>query len=176
MGSTNFESSIRWYAIHTHPKQEARAESNLLAWNVETFVPRYRSRRSNQFRSEPIFQIKPLFARYIFARFDADDISHKVRYTRGVHSIVSVGGWPAPLDDPLIDMMKARQDEDGLIRLYDNIKSGDEVVVDAGNFSGFVGVFERRINDSGRVMILLKAATYSFHVVVPENNVSKVSI
>jgi transcriptional antiterminator RfaH len=176
MESTNFASSIRWYVIHTHPQQEARAESNLLAWNVETFVPRYRSRRSNQFRSEPIFQIRPLFPCYIFARFDADDISHKVRYTRGVHSIVSVGGWPVPLDDALIDMMKARQGEDGLIRLNDNIKLGDEVVVEGGNFSGFVGVFKRRMKDSGRVMILLNAATYRIHVVVPENNVSKVGM
>lgn len=85
--------------------QEARAASNLLAWNVETFVPRYRSRRSNPFRSEPIFQIKPLFPCYIFAHFDADNSSHKVRYTRGMHSIVSAGGWPVPLDDALIDMM-----------------------------------------------------------------------
>ena len=176
MESTNFESSVRWYAIHTHAKQEARAESNLLAWNVETFVPRYRSRRANQFRSEPIFQIRPLFPRYIFARFDAEDIFHKVRYTRGVHSIVSAGGWPVPLDDTLIAMMKARQDENGLICLSDNIKSGDEVVVEAGNFSGFVGVFERRMKDSGRVMILLKATSYLIRVVVPENNVSKFGI
>lgn len=174
MESTNLESAIRWYAIHTHPKQETRAESNLLAWNVETFVPRYRGRRANQFRTEPIFLVRPLFPRYIFARFDAGDIFHKVRYTRGVHSIVSVGGSPVPLDDELIDMMKARQDENGLIRLSDSIKSGDEVVVGAGNFSGFVGVFERRLKDSGRVMILLKATSYLIRVVVPENNVSKV--
>ena len=34
-----------WYAIHTHPKQENRAESNLQAWNVETFIPRIRDCR-----------------------------------------------------------------------------------------------------------------------------------
>jgi transcription antitermination factor NusG len=72
--------------------------------------------------------------------------------------------------------MKERQDEDGLIMLSDNIKSGDEVVVEAGNFSGFVGVFERRLKDSGRVMILLKTTSYLIRVVVPETNVSKVRI
>lgn len=176
MENTNFESSIRWYAIHTHPKQEARAESNLLAWNVETFVPRYLWRRLNQFRSEPTFHIRPLFPRYIFARFDADELSHKVHYTRGVHSIVSAGGWPVPLDDALIDLMKARRGEDGLIRLDDEVRAGDEVLIEGGNFDGFVGVFERRMKDSARVMILLKATSYSMHVVVPENNVLKIRI
>src|SRR2546423_14850920 len=121
MESTNFEHSMRWYAIHTHTKQETRAENNLLAWNVETFAPRYRSRRSNQFRSEPIFRIKPLFPCYIFARFDADDVSHKVRYTRGVRSIVSVGGWPVALDDALIDMMKAARGGGGALLAYREI-------------------------------------------------------
>ncbi|MGH9754026.1 MAG: transcription termination/antitermination NusG family protein, partial [Blastocatellia bacterium] len=78
----------RWYAIQTHPKQENRAESNLKAWNVETFFPRIKDCRFNEFTGEPSYFIKPLFPGYLFSRFALNNLLHKVRFTRGVHSVV----------------------------------------------------------------------------------------
>lgn len=167
------EASLHWYAIHTHAKQEDRAESNLLAWDVETFAPRCKSIRRSQFRKEPSYFVKPLFSRYIFARFNALEMLGKVRYTRGVHSIVSVGGSPAPIDDELIELIKSRRDSSGLIRLEEEMKSGDEVLVNHGPFSGFVGVFERKMKGQERVAILLKTVTYRVRVIVPSASVAK---
>ncbi len=45
----------RWYAIQTKPKQESRAECNLRAWNVETFVPKIRERRFNLAFGKPTY-------------------------------------------------------------------------------------------------------------------------
>jgi transcriptional antiterminator RfaH len=162
----------RWYVLHTHPKQEGRAESNLIAWNVETFVPRYKSRRRTQFKSEPSYSIKPLFPGYIFARFGAGDMFHKIRYTRGVRGIVSVANNPVPLDDTIIEVIRSRWDDEGFVKLEDDFKAGDEVVVGGGAFNGFVGVFDRRMKDSDRVVVLLKTA-YQFRVVLPEGQVLK---
>lgn len=170
--SHSVESPLRWYALHTHANQESRAESNLMAWNIETFVPRYKSSRRNEFRSEPLYAVKPLFTGYIFARFDAKEL-FKVRYTRGVHSIVSVGEAPAPIADELIETIRARGGADGLVKLLDEIKPGDEVVLKGGHLGQFGGIFERRLKDSERVMILLKTVTHRFHVVVPESCVVK---
>lgn len=172
MSGQNDEFSPRWYVIHTHPKQEGRAESNLLFWQVETFVPRYKSRRRSQFRSKPSYTIRPLFPGYIFARLCALDMFHKIRYTRGVREIVSVGHNPVPLDDSVITMIMSRLDGERLVKLEDEIKAGDEVIVSGGAFSGFVGVFDRRMKDSERVVVLLKTA-YQFRVVVPETSVAK---
>src|SRR5262245_41543116 len=94
----------QWYAIRTHPKQENRAESNLKAWNVEVFLPRIRDCRFNEFTYEPSYFIKPLFPGYLFARFALDNLFHKVRFTRGVHSVVSVANAPAPVDDSVIEI------------------------------------------------------------------------
>jgi transcriptional antiterminator RfaH len=172
MSGLNWEFSPRWYVIHTHPKQESRAESNLLAWNVKTFVPRYKARRRNQFRSEPSYTVRPLFPGYIFARLEALDMFHKIRYTRGVRGIVSAGNDPVPLDDSIITMIMSRWGSDGLVELEDEIKAGDEVVVSGSTFSGFVAVFDRRMKDSERVVVLLKTA-YQFRVVLPEKNIIK---
>ncbi|HEV2707915.1 MAG TPA: transcription termination/antitermination NusG family protein, partial [Pyrinomonadaceae bacterium] len=75
----------QWYAIYTHAKQEERAESNLRAWRVETFNPKAKEIRKRN--SNPNgFVTTQLFPRYIFARFVAQNLLHKVSYTRGVHS------------------------------------------------------------------------------------------
>ena len=172
MSSLNGEHSPRWYALHTHPKQEKRAESNLLAWKVETFFPMYRSSRQNPYRSKPSYTVSPLFQGYIFARFGGPEMFHKIRYTRGVHSIVSTGNSPVPVDDAIIAMIMSRRDGDGFVKLDDEIKSGDVVVVNGGVFSGLVGIFDRRMKDSERVVILLKSV-YQFSVIVSETNVKK---
>lgn len=170
---TGGEHSPSWYAIQTHPKQEYRAEGNLISWNVETFVPRYKSVRRSKFRSAPSYSIKPLFTGYIFARFVARaEFLHKIRYTRGVRSIVSMGQNPAPLDDAIVEVIMARQDDEGCVKLEEEMRPGDEVIVCDGAFGGFEGVFDRRLKDSERVVILLKTV-YKCHVIVPDSNVRR---
>ena len=34
-----------WYAVHTQPRQEDRADQNMKAWDIDTFLPRLRERR-----------------------------------------------------------------------------------------------------------------------------------
>src|SRR5262245_58434458 len=99
---TAIEDSTRWYVIHTHPKQEDRASSNLSVLGVPTFNPKIRERRYNQFVSAPNYVVKSLFPRYIFARFKIDDLYHKVRFTRGVYGVISFGGSPTPIDEEII--------------------------------------------------------------------------
>lgn len=173
MTAVSREASLRWYAIHTHAKQEQRAESNLLAWNVEAFTPRCLGRRRQQFRPQPSFFVKPLFPGYIFARFNAHAMLHKVRFTRGVRAVISVGDEPAPIEDVMIDIIRSKMDKDGLVRLEDNLREGDEVMVHGGHFSGFVGVFERRLKDAERVMILLKTINSQVRVIVAADDITK---
>lgn len=173
MSTQAVDNKLCWYAIHTHPKQEDRAESNLHAWQVETFAPRYRQRRFNQYTNHPSLVIKPLFPRYIFARFVAGELLHKVRFTRGVHSVVSFGKEPIPVDDELIAIIQARRSEDGFIRIGDELKAGDQVMIKAGHFKGFTGIFERRMKDADRVMIMLQTVGYQPHVVVEKAHVMK---
>lgn len=164
----------RWYAIHTHPQQDKRVESNLKAWGVETFAPKLRERRVNQFSGALVYYSKPLFPRYLFARFDARKLLHKVYFTRGVHSIVSSGSDPIPIDDKDIVLLQSRVAEDGFVRLGTNLKPGDKVKVTGGTFGNLSGVFERDLQDSERVMILLTAITYQGRIVVDRELLTKI--
>jgi transcriptional antiterminator RfaH len=163
-----------WYAIHTNPRQEARAESNLIAWGVETYLPKIRERNSDRYASELTWSIKPLFLRYFFARFRFDALGHKIRYTRGVRDVISFGSTPLPVDDEIIELIQSRHDEFGYVKLEDNIGPGDEIVVTDGIFKGIHGIFERNVSNRDRVMILLQAVQFQARAIVTREVLRKV--
>jgi transcriptional antiterminator RfaH len=162
----------RWYAIYTKSKTEDRADSNLRAWGVETFAPRVKERRSKTGSGASAYIIKPLFHRYIFARFDATDMLHKVQYTRGVHSVVAFGGNPLAVDDETIELIKSRI-ENGFVRMDEEFKLGDEVMIQDGSLRGLSGVFSRALGSSERVLILLTNVNYQAHITVEKQLITK---
>jgi len=155
-----------WYAIHTHPKQENRAEMNLKAWNVETFFPKIRDCRFNEFTSEPSYFSKPLFPGYLFARFELNNLLHKVRFTRGVHSVVCIGNDPAPVDDRVIEIIAAQIDAAGFVKIGADLEHGAKVLIQAGPFKGLTGIFERETSAADRVKILLDCVSFQARVEV----------
>jgi transcriptional antiterminator RfaH len=167
--------NTHWYALHTHLHQENRAEANLRSWNIEFFYPKQRERRRNEFSGAITYLIKPFFPRYLFARFDADLLLHKVWFTRGVHSVVSFGGIPSPIADEVIEFLKLRADEHGFIKSDEEFKPGDKVIMKSRMLDSIVGIFERELNDSERVMILLQTINYQGHIVVTRDSIRKVT-
>ena len=165
--------NIHWYVIHTLLKQEDRAYSNLRAWGVDTFLPRVREARRNPYTEELTYVVKPLFPRYLFTRVNLDDSLHKIRFTRGVHSVVSFGKRPIQIDDEIIEIIKSRTADDGFVRLDDGIRVGDEVQIIEGPFKGLLGVFERHIKGAERAMILLKTITYQVRVEIQKDFIEK---
>lgn len=175
MSEGRADKALRWYAIYTHPKQENRAESNLEAWKVETFHPKIRTRRPNLYGGRPVHETKSLFPRYIFARFDAGLLLHKIWFTRGVRGVVSLGTDPAPVEDYIIDLIRSRVGADGFVRIGEEIKPGDKVVIREGPLRNLVGIFERELKDSERVQILLDAVSFQGRIVVDREAMAKAS-
>ena len=160
-----------WYAIHTHPKQENRAESNLQTCNVETFFPRIRDCRFNEFTGKPSYLIKPLFPGYLFARFVLNNLLHKVRFSRGVHSVVCIGNDPAPVDGGVIEIIAAQIDAAGFVKIGDDIAPGAKVLIQAGPFKGLTGIFERESNATDRIKILLDCISFQARIEVEKAHV-----
>jgi len=174
----NFATAIDdpfWYAIHTHPKQENRAESNLKAWNVETFFPKIRDFRFNEFTGEPTHIVKPLFPGYLFARFAVNNLLNKIRYTRGVHSVVCIGDTPASIDVQAIEIIAAQIDSEGFVKIGDELKPGTKVLIQAGPFKGLTGIFERETKDADRIKILLDSVCFQAQVEIERRLVKSVS-
>ncbi len=174
MSSFNSD-SLSWYVVHTHPKQEDRTSDNLLAWGIQTLTPKLRVKKYNQFSGKVTQLAKPLFPGYIFSRFRFNELYHKIRFTRGVHSLVSFNNEPVPVDDEIIDVVRSKIAGDGFVKEFEPLQAGDQVVINDGRFQNFCGVFEREIADSDRVRILLNTVNFQAHIVVDRMVVKKVS-
>jgi transcriptional antiterminator RfaH len=164
-----------WYAIRTKPNQEDRADANLRAWGVETVAPKWIDRRVNEFSSKVTHITRPLFPGYIFARFAANELLHKVIYTRGVNNVVCFAGLPVPVDDEAIELLRSRSGDDGFVRLHDELSPGDKVIIKDGPFRNLSGVFDKNQKDAERVSILLTAIKYQNRVMIDRGLLKKVA-
>lgn len=167
--------TLSWYVVHTHPKQEDRTNTNLRTWGIETLVPRLQVNKVNEFSGRISRVARPLFPGYIFSRFTYNDTFHRVRYTRGVHSLVSFNNTPAVVDDEIVELVRSQIGTDGFVKTLDQLEPGDEVIINSGRFQNFYGVFESGKTDSDRIRILLNTVTFQAHVVVDRASVKKVS-
>jgi transcriptional antiterminator RfaH len=167
------EKNTGWFVIHTNPRQEDRAEMNLISGSIETLAPKVKKRRYNEFTGRPTSFAKPLFPRYIFARFNLDTLLHRIRYTRGVHSVISFGNGPTPIDEEVIKIIKSRMGEDGFVRMGDEMNVGDPVAINSGIMKSFTGIFEREMKDADRVIVLLNTLNFQARLEVSREMVSK---
>lgn len=174
MQTETISQQLRWHVVYTKNGEEDRADSNLQAGHIETFAPKLRARRIDKFTGKPTPTVKPLFPRYIFARFKASEALHKVCFTRGVHSVVSFGEHPSPVDDEVIDFIKSQRGEDNLVRIGEDFRAGDKVVINEGPLKDLIGVFEGAVKERDRVSILLSTVSYQGRVVIERAAVKKV--
>jgi transcriptional antiterminator RfaH len=173
MESNTQISSPCWYAIHTKLKQEERVAGNLAVLKVETFAPKIRERRYNEFSARPMFCVKPLFPGYVFARFDADRLLHRIRLTRGVHSVVNFGGRPQTVDDEIISVIRSGIGEDCLFGAEEQFAAGDKVKIKEGPLRDMAGIFVREVKAQERVMILLTTISYQGRLEIGKGLIEK---
>jgi transcriptional antiterminator RfaH len=169
------EDMLSWYVVHTHRKQEDRTKNNLQAFGVETLMPKLRTNKYNEFTGQLSHGVKPLFPNYIFTRFKFNDLYHRIRFTRGVQNLICFNNKPAPVDNEVIDLIRARMGSDGFVKMNDDLNVGDEVVITDRRFQNLCGIFERESSDTDRVSILLNAVGFQAHVVVNRNLISRVA-
>lgn len=150
----NLEKSDNWYVIQTKPSQEDLASFNLFSLGLEILNPKLKTIKCVWGLPKPI--IKPLFAGYIFAKFNAVSYFHTIQYTRGVKQVLHFGKTLFPIEEEIIQNIKNRLNSEGFVESEKNIlKPGITVSISEGPLSGFNGIFERETSDKKRVIILL---------------------
>lgn len=164
-----------WYVIHTHPKQEDRADMNLKAWGLTTFNPKIRERSYNPYSDKVTYVAKSLFLRYIFARFNITRL-HQVQFTRGVDRVVCFGDAPTPVSSEVIAEIKSRVGADGYISIMEELAPGDEVIIKDGPMKDFRGLFIGKVSAEDRVRILLETVSYQAHLEIERAWVKKAAL
>jgi transcriptional antiterminator RfaH len=157
-----------WYLVRTKPQKERWVQDQLKNVAEEAFLPMLRSRTRCFGRSMNI--VKPLFPCYLFARFNLKERYFDVKYTVGVHSLVSVGGEPVVVPVSIVEEIKQRG-PDGIVELAPRrLDPGQKIRIIDGPFKDIEAIFDRYLSGSERVAILLDAIGAStIRVVLPSS-------
>jgi len=155
--------SKKWYVARSLPRQEARAQFQLLRQGFSVFLPRVMKtiRHARKLRTAPT----PVFPSYMFVALDLErERWRSVNGTSGIASLIMQGEVPLPVPPGVVESLLDLMDEDGLVRFDRNLREGQSVRVVAGPFADAIGVLERS-DANGRVHVLLdimngKVSTY----------------
>lgn len=146
------EHRARWYVVQTRVNAEGKTAANLVRQGFDVYLRRYLERRSHTRTVETV--ARPLFPRYLFIAIDlAAQRWRAIQSTVGVSRLVCK---PAPMDDGVIDVLKAREDESGFIKLARRpaFALGDHVRIVEGAFVGSLSLLEG-VSDHQRVAVPL---------------------
>lgn len=150
---------MRWYCAYTKPESELWARTNLWERGFEVYLPLYRKRRRHARRTDWVEA--PLFPRYLFLRANFDERTPGgAAYAPGIVQLVRFGENPAVVPDRIVEELRARAGENGVIDLDNGrgsaarFQPGQRVRVEEGALVDQVGLFQTRI-DAERVYILL---------------------
>ena len=151
---TPTSSHRHWYLIHTKPRQEAVAESNLHRQLFPVYLPRIRQVRERRGRRRT--SVEPLFPRYLFIELDTEnDNWAPIRSTLGVSNLVRFGDRPAVVPTPLVEGLRRYDDEYGVQRIQvEELAPGSRVRISEGALKGYEGIYLAR-NSRDRVTVLL---------------------
>jgi|HubBroStandDraft_6_1064221.scaffolds.fasta_scaffold00056_106 transcriptional antiterminator RfaH len=132
---------MAWGVVYAQAQCERVAGRNLERQGYEVFLPECQTRKG----------VRPLFPRYLFVLLDLYRW-WPITGTRGVSGLLMNGERPGAVEDEVIEELKRRRGDEGLVRL-ERFGVGDRVRVDEGPFSGLEGLVTG--NSRRRVEVLL---------------------
>ena len=156
-----------WCAVQTHVRSEDKAAFHLRRQGYEVFLPKHLKRRKHARRVDWV--PTPLFPRYLFVAIDpALTQWSSIRSTVGVGDLVRFGGGPAAVPADIIAEIKARQDNNGLVKANAGcvFNTGDRVKIVDGPLNDLEGLFHGA-TDEERVIVLLNLMGREVRVRVP---------
>ena len=162
-----------WYVIQTKPKKEGEATSYLSNKGVEIFGPLIEAFTTKNARMTK--ELKPLFPGYIFGKFDLEQNYPLVRWGKGVKCVLSFGGYPVPISEEVVQIIKERTDPQGIVRVKQKFNPNDVVRIKTGPLKDLLGIFERWVSDNERVKILLNLIGYQPAVEMHYSMIEKVA-
>ena len=163
----------RWYVIQAKPHQEERVAAQLRELlDLEVYAPRIEVRGVR--RGAKVKVVKPLFPNYLFVRLDLPAEWKLISFTRGVGRLL--GGWrdPRPVDDAAIAAIREQERRKDRLISYYRFRPDEAVVVRAGPLKDLYGIFERYVDEGGRVRILLALVGYQASVELESEQVTRV--
>lgn len=140
--------TMAWYLVHCKPRQDERAEEHLTRQSYSCYRPQMSCERLVRGRRQTM--LGSMFPGYIFIQLQADANWSALRSTRGVHRLVSFGGYPLRVPVSIIDSLKQRT----LGGAQPMLQPGDPVRILDGAYAELDAIFQRKDGEA-RVILLM---------------------
>jgi transcriptional antiterminator NusG len=142
-------SNLEWYAIRVKSRSEKMVSEQLRQKGYDEFLPTYWSRRLWSDRVK-VLEL-PVFAGYLFCRFDVDKRLAILR-TPGVVHIVSKGKTPAPVNPEQLESVRLAVTCGQTVQPWSRLEVGNKVRIELGPMRGVVGTLLRYKNSNQLIL------------------------
>lgn len=163
-----------WYVVRVKTSHEDRAAWHLRNQDFKVYLPKYRKTIRHARKTQSV--LRPLFPGYLFVNMDtASQPWRSINGTVGVLSLVQFGLQPQSIDSSIIDMIRLREDQDGIVSIApQGLKKGDTIRVLEGAFADHTALLEE-VSDDKRVILLLNLMGREVRVHASAESLAKVS-
>ncbi|MEG3618521.1 transcription termination/antitermination NusG family protein [Magnetovibrio sp. PR-2] len=164
----------KWYVVRVKTSYEDRASWHLRNQDFKVYLPKYRKTVRHARKTQSV--LRPVFPGYLFVNMDtASQPWRSINGTVGVLSLVQFGPHPQSIDGSIVDMIRRREDIDGVISIApEGLKKGDNMRVLEGAFADHTALLEE-VCDDKRVILLLDLMGREVRVHASSETLAKVS-
>jgi len=145
-----------WNVAHTKPNQEAQVAKFLGLHGIEAYAPQFAPPARTRPGSVRDRRLRHVFPGYLFLRvpprFARWDLVH---WAPGVRRVLTEGGSPATVSDGVVDRIRERLFEDAGITPRSTFTPGQRLVIERGPLAWVDAIFDRALNSSERVQVLV---------------------
>ncbi|MEA1991484.1 MAG: transcriptional activator RfaH [Thermodesulfobacteriota bacterium] len=157
-----------WFAIRTQPRKEQIARKHYEQQDFIVYSPLVLTIRRHARRIDKV--PRPLFPGYVFLHLSIEDRRwNTIGSTIGAIGPVRFGEYYPPVPDWVIEGLRVREDESGLISLGSQgstFKQGDRVSVVLENLEYLEGIFQAARGED-RALILMEILHRQVSTLVP---------
>lgn len=151
-GVANAGSALNWYLLQCKPRQDPRAEENLLRQGYPCFRPLLQREKLSGGRVLKVEE--SLFPGYLFIQLDPQGNWAPLRSTRGVSRLVVFSGYPLPVSTGLIEQLRQRTQFVTEQPVVPVLKAGEKVRITEGPFAELEAIYHSMDGQQRAVLLL----------------------
>ena len=162
-----------WYLLQTKPNAHSTACDHLRRQGFDVFLPLIikTMKKNGKF----VDTTAPLFTGYLFMCTLMDHIPWKsINGTRGISKAVTLDGVYRSISAHIIDGLRRRCDNDGVIQSLNDIVAADRAKIERGPFADFICTVDQIKNDQ-RAWVLIGLLQQKTRVAVRLDSLSKIN-
>lgn len=162
--------ALNWYLLQCKPRQDARAEDNLLRQGYPCFRPLLHREKRSGGRIQKIEE--SLFPGYLFIQLNPQGNWAPLRSTRGVSRLVVFSGYPLPVSAQLIEQLRERSQLAAVQKAAPLLQAGEKVRITEGPFAELEAIFHS-MDGLQRAVLLLNMLNRQQQIHLPLSSLAR---